>query len=270
MAEKFDPNLAEAARQIRQRLESLRAAGIEYLPAAREPPPVADVPPAGEEARRVTLFGEEEQSPDDPANLSPEQRRVALQMLAKEVGGCRRCNELVATRTQTVFGVGPPNPELCFIGEAPGRDEDLQGEPFVGPAGQLLNRIIAAAGMKREEVYICNVLRCRPPGNRPPRVEEAENCREYLEKTLDILRPRYICTLGASAAKALLQLNPTTTMGKLRKRFHDYKGIPVLCTYHPSYLLRLEEPEKTEKKREVWDDMKLLLNRMGKSIPGKG
>ncbi len=271
MTEEFDLTPAEAARQLRQRLESLRSAGIEYLPVANEPLPVPNVPPASEEqAHRVTLFGEEDPTPDEPAALSPEQRLVALQLLAKEVSGCTRCKELASTRTQTVFGVGPPDAELCFIGEAPGRDEDLQGEPFVGPAGQLLNRIIAAAGLKRQDVYICNVLRCRPPGNRPPKVEEAESCREYLEKTLELLRPRYICTLGASAAKHLLQLNPATTMGKLRKRFHDYKGIPVLCTYHPSYLLRLEEPEKTEKKREVWEDMKLLLNRMGKPIPAKG
>jgi DNA polymerase len=271
MAEEFNMTPEEAARQIRQRLESLRAAGIEFLPVSSDPLPVADASTADEEpGHRVTLFGEDEATSDNPASILPEQRRVALQLLAKEVAGCTRCNELASTRTQTVFGVGPPNPELCFIGEAPGRDEDLQGEPFVGPAGQLLNRILAAAGLKREEVYICNILRCRPPGNRAPRVEEAVNCSYYLEKTLELLQPRFICTLGASAAKYLMQLNPATTMGKLRKRFHDYKGIPVLCTYHPAYLLRLEEPEKTEKKREVWEDMKMLLNRMGKPIPGKG
>jgi DNA polymerase len=269
MAEEFDLTLDEAARQLRQRLDSLRAAGIDYLPVTNEPLP--ETPPAVQEpSHLVTLFGEDEPTPDQAGAVSPEQRRIALQLLANEVAGCTRCSELAATRTQTVFGVGPSNAELCFIGEAPGRDEDLQGEPFVGPAGQLLNRILAAAGLKREEVYICNVLRCRPPGNRPPRVEEAVNCSYYLEKTLELLQPRYICTLGASAAKYLMQLNPATTMGKLRKRFHDYKGVPVLCTYHPSYLLRLEDPEKTEKKREVWEDFKLLLNRMGKPIPGKG
>ena len=231
---------------------------------------VSAIHKAAESEAQIVCLPELFRTPYFCQRQSPEQRLVALQLLAKEVSGCTRCKELASTRTQTVFGVGPPDAELCFIGEAPGRDEDLQGEPFVGPAGQLLNRIIAAAGLKRQDVYICNVLRCRPPGNRPPKVEEAESCREYLEKTLELLRPRYICTLGASAAKHLLQLNPATTMGKLRKRFHDYKGIPVLCTYHPSYLLRLEEPEKTEKKREVWEDMKLLLNRMGKPIPAKG
>ena len=110
--------------------------------------------------------------------------------------GCTRCKELAATRTQTVFGVGRIDPDLCFIGEAPGREEDATGEPFVGPAGQLLTRIIAAMGMKREDVYICNILRCRPPGNRPPEAEEAAHCREYLEQTLDLVKPKYIRAAG--------------------------------------------------------------------------
>jgi DNA polymerase len=195
---------------------------------------------------------------------------VALDVLAGEVAECVRCSELAATRTQTVFGVGPLDVEVCFIGEAPGRDEDLQGEPFVGAAGQLLNRIIAAAGMKRQEVYICNVLRCRPPNNRPPRAEEAANCREWLERTLELVRPRYICTLGASAARYLLGLGPSVSMGRLRGRFYDYQGIPVLCTFHPSYLLRIpDEAKKNEEKRKVWEDMKMLLTRMGQPIPGK-
>jgi DNA polymerase len=153
-------------------------------------------------------------------------------------------------------------PELCFIGEAPGFDEDKQGEPFVGAAGQLLNRIIVACGMKREEVYICNILRCRPPGNRTPRPDEAANCRHFLERTLELIRPKYICCLGACAAQNLLQT--PTPIGRLRGRFHQYKDIPVVCTYHPSYLLR---SESNEPKRQVWEDMKMLLARMGKPIP---
>jgi DNA polymerase len=167
---------------------------------------------------------------------------------------------LAATRTQTVFGVGRIDPDVCFIGEAPGREEDATGEPFVGPAGQLLTRIIAAMGMKREEVYICNILRCRPPNNRPPQPEEAAHCREYLEETLDLVRPKYICALGATAAKYLLGTSLGIT--KMRGKFYDYRGIPVMCTFHPSYLLR--DPTK---KKEVWDDMKALLTRMGKPIP---
>ncbi|HMC65346.1 MAG TPA: uracil-DNA glycosylase, partial [Gemmataceae bacterium] len=192
--------------------------------------------------------------------LDPAVKSRELQMLEEQVSGCTRCAELCSTRTQTVFGVGSPDAELCFLGEAPGADEDAQGEPFVGAAGQLLNRIIAACGMKREEVYICNVLKCRPPGNRAPLPNEVANCKEYLERQLELIRPKFICALGAVAAQNLL--NTTLSIGKLRGRFQDYQGIPVLCTYHPAYLLR-----NPASKRDVWEDMKLLLSRMGRPIP---
>ncbi len=169
-------------------------------------------------------------------------QKHALEVLAGTVSRCTRCPELAATRTQTVFGVGSMKPDLCFIGEAPGADEDAQGEPFVGAAGQLLNRIIAACGMKREDVYICNIIKCRPPGNRAPLPNEAGNCREYLVKQLELVQPRYICCLGATAAQHLL--DTTQAIGKLRGRFHDYCGIPVLCTYHPAYLLPHRNPDK--------------------------
>jgi DNA polymerase len=192
--------------------------------------------------------------------LSADQRRHELRVLAEQVTHCTRCSELAATRTQTVFGVGKVDPEICFIGEAPGADEDAQGEPFVGAAGQLLNRIIAACGMKREEVYICNILRCRPPGNRLPLPHEAANCRDYLERTLELIRPKFICALGACAAQNLL--GTTMPIGRLRGQFQDYRGIPVLCTYHPAYLLR-----SPDKKKDVWEDMKKLLRRMGRPVP---
>jgi DNA polymerase len=169
---------------------------------------------------------------------------------------------LAATRTQTVFGVGRVEPDICFIGEAPGADEDRQGEPFVGAAGQLLNRIITACGMTRADVYICNILKCRPPGNRTPKPEEACNCREYLDRQLELVKPRSICCLGGCAAVNLLGV--MTPLGKLRGRFHDHKGIPVICTYHPAYLLPHRQPEK---KREVWDDMKTLMKMLGREIP---
>jgi DNA polymerase len=151
------------------------------------------------------------------------------------------------------------DPELCFIGEAPGADEDAQGEPFVGAAGQLLNKIIVACKMTREEVYICNILRCRPPGNRTPLPNEAANCREFLEKQIALVRPRYICCLGACAAQNLLQ--STVTIGKMRGQFHSYQGIPVMCTYHPSYLLR-----NPSSKKDVWEDMKKLMAHMGRPV----
>ncbi len=201
------------------------------------------------------------QTPAGP-QLSIEERRRELVVLAERVKGCTRCQELATTRTQTVFGVGQPGVELCFIGEAPGAEEDAQGEPFVGPAGKLLNKIIAACGMKREEVYICNILRCRPPGNRTPLPAEASNCREYLERTLELVAPKYICALGACAAQNLL--GTTLSIGRLRGNFQSYRGIPTLCTYHPSYLLRYEPAKK-----DVWEDMKKLMARMGRTIPEK-
>lgn len=183
-------------------------------------------------------------------------RGAALETIRQEVAGCGKCSHLAETRTQTVFGVGNPAPRLCFVGEAPGADEDAQGEPFVGRAGQLLTKIIEACTLKRDDVYILNVLKCRPPGNRTPEPAEVANCRGYLDRQLEILRPEYICCLGATAGQTLL--GSTQTIGMLRKRFHEYRGIPVLCTYHPSYLLR-----NPAAKREVWDDMKLLLRKLG-------
>jgi DNA polymerase len=266
----------ELARQGRQHLESLRSAGVEWLPAAHTaplPPRPSHAAPAL--ANAGTLFtepdepaGGEQAAGPPPGEVSPEQRRQALELLAEQVSTCPRCAELCRSRTQTVFGHGPVGAELCFIGEAPGGDEDAQGLPFVGAAGQLLNKIIAACGMKREEVYVCNILKCRPPNNRTPRADEAGNCREYLERQLELVAPKFICTLGGCAAQNLLQT--TQSLGRLRGRFHDYKGIPVLCTYHPAYLLPHRSPDKKqelERKRAVWEDMKRLLARMGRPVP---
>jgi uracil-DNA glycosylase len=256
------PDRRALARQARQHLDSLKAAGIEWLPA---PPATANaersesaITSSTSDRKPGLRFESTPPAPEAPA----EQRRQALDLLAESISNCPRCAELLATRTQTVFGVGRVDPEICFIGEAPGADEDAQGEPFVGAAGQLLNRIITACGMKREEVYICNIIKCRPPGNRTPLPNEAANCREYLEKQLELVRPKFICALGACAAQNLL--GTTLSVGRLRGQFHDYHGIPVLCTYHPAYLLR-----SPDKKREVWEDMKKLLERMGRPIPGK-
>ncbi len=193
---------------------------------------------------------------------SPGDRRQALEQLAAEVTRCRRCEELFATRTQTVFGVGPLDPDIAFIGEAPGADEDRQGEPFVGRAGQLLNRMIAAIGYRREDVYICNILKCRPPGNRTPTVQECRNCFPYLEQQLALVRPKYLVALGNTAARALLQTTAGVT--KLRGKVYRYQDLPLICTYHPAALLR---DFSGQMKREAWEDMKLLLQTMGKPIP---
>ena len=206
---------------------------------------------------------------EPPPILSPvDDRKIALHQLIKEVASCEKCPELFATRTQTVFGVGPQSPELCFVGEAPGADEDAQGEPFVGKAGQLLTRIIVGSGFKREEVYICNTLKCRPPGNATPTPKQCENCRPYFERQIDLIQPKIICCLGNVASKNLLK----TTLGitKLRGKKFEYRGIPVICTYHPSYLIRQTGESLQKSKAEVWEDMKTILRELGRPIPGKG
>ncbi len=261
----------ELARQVEQHLESLRAAGVDWVPRCKQPLVIAEATSREPEAPSETTpapavqiglpFGPEPDAASD-GELSLEQRRHELQLLAERVSNCTRCAGLAATRTQTVFGVGRIEPELCFVGEAPGATEDARGEPFVGEAGQLLNRIIAACGLKREDVYICNIIKCRPPGNRLPLPDEAAHCREYLERQLDLVRPKFLCALGACAAQNLL--NTTTPIGRMRGKFYDYRGIPVLCTYHPAFLLR-----SPERKKDVWEDMKKLLARMGRPVPQK-
>jgi DNA polymerase len=186
-----------------------------------------------------------------------------LAEVAREVVACTRCAELAQTRTQTVFGVGNPNATLVFCGEAPGADEDRLGEPFVGRAGQLLTDIITKGmKMRREDVYILNILRCRPPGNRTPLPAEAANCREYLDRQLAIIQPRFICCLGAVAAQNLL--GSTTPIGQLRGRIHDYHGIKVVCTYHPAYVLR-----NPQAKRPVWEDIQMLMEEMARDSEGR-
>lgn len=182
-----------------------------------------------------------------------------LESLAGLVAQCHGCG-LCGTRTQTVFGSGNPRAQLVFVGEAPGEEEDLQGLPFVGRAGQLLTRIIemkTGMGLKRDDVYICNVLKCRPPGNRNPEAAEMAACEPFLVRQLELLQPKVICALGGFAAKQLLKTD--LSVGRLRGKWHFYHGIPVRVTYHPSYLLRLTgEQEKTEKNK-VREDVLAVL-----------
>ena len=171
----------------------------------------------------------------------------ALPALQQAVAECRKC-ALCETRTQTVFADGGGTARLVFVGEAPGRDEDLKGLPFVGRAGQLLDKMIAAIQLRREDVYICNVLKCRPPENRTPLPEEVEQCRPYLEQQLSLVKPALICALGLSAVQALLKTK--ASMASMRGRTFEYKGIPLIPTYHPAALLR-----NPSLKRESWEDM---------------
>ncbi|QDU10602.1 uracil-DNA glycosylase family protein [Gimesia aquarii] len=190
------------------------------------------------------------------SKLKKADRQAELNIIADQVAQCQKCPELASTRTQTVFGVGNPAAKIMFIGEAPGADEDKQGEPFVGRAGKLLDKIIEACQLKRSDIYIANILRCRPPGNRNPSDTEAANCRGFLDAQIEIVDPDYIVCWGSVAAKNLLRSE--LPIGKMRGRFYEYGRARVICTYHPSYLLR-----NPSAKKNVWEDMIDLFQDMG-------
>jgi DNA polymerase len=199
----------------------------------------------------------------DAPPVPAEERPAVLATAAAEVAVCTRCPHLASTRTQTVFGCGSPTARLMFIGEAPGADEDRLGQPFVGRAGQLLTDMITKGmGLRREEVYIANALKCRPPENRTPTPEEVAHCASYLEHQIAVIRPEFLCLLGRTAAGALLDITPATTMGQLRRRWHGYRGIQTLVTYHPSYLLRTPAAKK-----DAWEDLQMLMKAMGLQVP---
>jgi DNA polymerase len=178
-----------------------------------------------------------------------------MSQLRSEAMVCERC-ELHVTRNKVVFGTGNENADLMFAGEAPGADEDQQGEPFVGRAGQLLTKIIEAMGFTRDEVYIANVIKCRPPGNRNPKPIEIETCEPFLIKQVELIQPKVICALGSFAAQALLHTDQK--ISRLRGRFHDYHGAKLMPTYHPAFLLR-----NPQSKREVWEDMQKVMAELG-------
>jgi DNA polymerase len=210
-----------------------------------EPPPAlpvqADVPPAP--MPQISLFDTTPPPPETPAD-------TCLADIRADIGDCQRC-KLAPTRTNLVFGDGNPAAQLVFVGEGPGADEDETGIPFVGKAGQLLNKIIEAIGMKREDVYICNVVKCRPPNNRTPEKDEVAACNGFLHRQLAIIRPKIIVALGATPAFTLLADNKIGSITRIRGTFFDYRGTPLMPTFHPAYLLR-----SPDKKREVWEDMK--------------
>lgn len=283
----------QVRRAVVQRLEDLRRAGVTHwkqiapivaAPVAVSPPvtrpshPIQQppsIPPSRIDASSVSESSDVakkkatvaqpsvvSRAPFQPLDLPLADRVKGLAALAERVKQCTRCHELASTRTQTVFGVGNPQAKILFVGEAPGADEDAQGEPFVGKSGQLLNDIIKACRIRREDIYICNVLRCRPPGNRLPAPEEAHNCREFLDAQVAHVNPEYIVCWGACAAQNLLSM--TDPIGKLRGRFYEYGRAKVLCTYHPSYLMR-----NPAAKKDVWEDMKRLFLDMGVDLTVK-
>jgi uracil-DNA glycosylase family 4 len=183
----------------------------------------------------------------------------ALKLIREDIGDCKRCR-LHKGRTNLVFGVGNVNADLMFIGEGPGADEDAKGEPFVGRAGQLLNNMISAMGIKREDVYIANVVKCRPPSNRTPEKDECDTCSPFLMRQIDVIKPKVIVALGAVAAKNLLAVNDS--MANLRGRWYDFRGSKLLVTYHPAYLLR--DPRQ---KKEAWKDLQMAMKYLGLNPP---
>ena len=206
-----------------------------------------------------------ESRPSVPESAEPlpilQDKPAALQAIRDDIGDCVRCR-LHKGRTKLVFGVGNPDAELMFVGEGPGADEDAQGEPFVGRAGQLLNNMISAMGLKREDVYIANVVKCRPPGNRTPEKDECDTCSPFLLRQIEVIKPKVIVALGAVAAKNLLAVNDS--MANLRGRWYDFRGARLAVTYHPAYLLR--DPRQ---KKEAWKDLQMVMKFLGLSAPAK-
>jgi DNA polymerase len=229
--------------------------------------PAVAVKPATPAPVVRTLFGEP--APPTPAPrissdppLEGEARVHALAVIQEEVRGCTSCR-LGATRRNTVFARGNPFARLCFIGEGPGEQEDKQGSPFVGPAGQLLDKIIGAMGLSPDDVYVANIVKCRPPNNRVPEPDEMRTCTPFLVRQLDLVRPEVIVALGRTAVGFLLDSKDSMT--RLRGKWHTYEGIPVLPTWHPAYLLRTPEA-----KGDTWADMKVVMARLGLPLPTRG
>jgi uracil-DNA glycosylase len=239
--------LTEAVAAVQGYVRYLQRLGVTELPVTFVPPVRAGTPTP------QTLPSASRASPQVPSTTAAPVVRLA--QLAAAVRDCRNCR-LHTGRTQVVFGTGDPTAALVFVGEAPGYDEDIQGEPFVGQAGQLLTRIIAAIGLTREQVYMLNVIKCRPPNNRNPQPDEVAACRPILQEQLACLQPRVICALGTFAAQTLLQTEEK--ISRLRGRFHMLGAIQVMPTYHPAFLLR-----NPQYKRAVWEDMQRIQGVLG-------
>lgn len=254
---------------VREWVAYLRDIGVKELRVApagserRAALPEAPERPAGGAPRRAP---DRSRAEDAPALFAtPDQEALAgaqsLEDVRRVLGDCTRC-KLHEGRTNVVFGVGSPEAELMFVGEGPGADEDAQGEPFVGRAGRKLNEIIRAMGFAREDVYIANIVKCRPPGNRDPQPDEIATCSPFLYAQIDAIRPKVLVTLGAPASRTLLGVR--VGIKKLRGTWHEFRGVPVMPTYHPAYLLRAYTQEN---RQAVWSDMKAVLDRLGRKPP---
>ena len=269
MANRIDPSLRKA---VADRIKYYNDLGIYDF--YRRPAEAfgADPDVAAEGARAALPATSPARVPATPAVTLPiatagkpelvQDRASALRLIREDIGDCTRCRLHKQGRKQIVFGVGNPNAELMFIGEAPGADEDEQGEPFVGRAGQLLNNMIKAMGLRREDVYIANIIKCRPPGNRTPERDECETCSPFLMRQIEVIGPKALVALGAVAAKTLLAIN--APMSELRGRWYDFRGTKLAVTYHPAFLLR--DPRQ---KKETWKDLQMVMKELGLKAPEK-
>ncbi len=258
---KIAPEAANVATEALRHVEWLRDSGVVEVsrpaprsrPAAKPPPlsaPHPDLRPAGgERERRASAYSLSDKGCGSEALLA----------IRSDLGECARC-KLAGGRTRLVFGVGNPGAELMFVGEGPGADEDRQGEPFVGKAGQLLNRMIEAMGFRRADVYIANVVKCRPPQNRDPEPDEIEACEPFLEAQIAAIRPRVIVALGRFAVQTLLR--DTAPISRQRGRWREYRGVRLMPTFHPAYLLR-----NPADKRKAWEDLQLVMKDLGRVPP---
>jgi DNA polymerase len=267
-----------------QHLEGLKARGVRHLAVAPEtllalaqPAPRTAVPPPEPRGSRreealseKSEIGNRKSEIDLPASTASPEKAAAFAELQKRALACVKCAHLASSRKNVVFGVGNIDAQLMFVGEAPGADEDAQGEPFVGAAGQLLTKIISATGLSRADVYIANILKCRPDtpgqssGNRKPTPEEMATCIPYLHEQIDLIRPKVIVALGATAVEGLL--GKTVGITKLRGNWQTYRGTPLMPTFHPSYLLR---NQAMTEKRKVWEDMLAVMEKLGMNISDK-
>jgi uracil-DNA glycosylase family 4 len=231
-----------------------REATVQIQPEEREPLPRAKAAILRPAEELVEISTQPESTFADPAK--------GLLAIREDIGDCTRCRLAKQGRKQIVFGVGNPRAELMFIGEAPGADEDQQGEPFVGRSGQLLNNMIKAMGLRREDIYIANIIKCRPPGNRAPERDECETCSPFLMRQIATIKPKALVALGAVAAKTLLAINAPMT--ELRGKWYDFRGTKLAVTYHPAFLLR--DPRQ---KKEAWKDLQMVMKDLGLVAPPK-
>ncbi len=257
--------------ELRALLDRPAISSPEVSPAPASTPVAAPAPPPARAveqppARAVEQPAARPHQPSPPRRATepssgPDERVTRLALLAEEARSCTKCR-LHTKRKQAVFARGNPFAELCFVGEGPGADEDAQGEPFVGKAGQLLDRMIAAMGYQRDEVYICNIVKCRPPENRKPEPDEMAACSPFAVQQIGLVKPKALVALGATAVQAMM--GTTEGITRLRGRMKMYKGIPMMPTFHPAYLLR-----NPDAKREVWADLQEVMKLLGKPLPGR-